>query len=72
MDAPPRLPQPAKARQRGRIGRDRDTMRGAEHPRKLSFGRLVTNEKPRPPVRVRYLASSSFEAGPLSGSDPRS
>jgi hypothetical protein len=46
-------------------------MRGAEHPRTLSFGRLVTNEKPRPPVRVRNLASSSFEAEPLSGSDPR-
>jgi hypothetical protein len=46
-------------------------MRGAKHPRVLSFGHLVTNERPRPPVRVRYLASSSFETGPLSGSDPR-
>jgi hypothetical protein len=71
MDAPPRLSQPAKARQRGRVGRDRDSMRGAKHPRTISFGRLETTERPRPPVRVRYLASSSFETGPLSGSDPR-
>jgi len=60
MDAPPRLPQPAQARQRGWIGRDRDSLRGPKYLRVLSFRCFVTNTRLQLPTAHCYLASSSF------------